>query len=535
MDFFRNFKKIIPRYLRENMTTDTEITVNITREPHIDQSLPYADDNCKLETKGNVSSEDVVTDIDSSIVSIDEFGVTKSLHNLENVVPIEISTNDMYNTYQELEQNEITAIEDTTIINNAAAVNLVTNVTEDENFINTSSGDLNDSALVSIDEFGVTKSLHNLENVVPIEISTNDMYNTYQELEQNEITAIEDTTIINNAAAVNLVTNITEDENVINTSNVDLNEIKVTNIEAVSNCVNSSKADKVIDDETIQGLKEFETVLNNINTPVITDEFELEVLNLDEFDDLFDQMEAGNEEVISTNSSDNDQNATCNEEELTDPIAIKSNLNENFDIISINSSIEDEKGQTEKSKDTMSHETSSDDGYNSSDFEFISESEANMAGIIINYQLENHQNLSQANSEPIIFCFDEENRQENEQFDPGEGPSRQNRPRNEFEDRRYRNDHRVPIGDDYLGLFQGIYNPLLPMSDILFLENKSVRTSAMNIQYAGIGFEKQLVMRRHQPDSSEDEFEDEAKESAKKILNMYPGANRKRPRRHRFL
>ncbi|KAJ8704600.1 hypothetical protein PYW07_011788 [Mythimna separata] len=507
---------MIPQYLTKNMTADTEENNSITAESYI----------YKLETEENVEvnrSDDVVTNIDSSLCSIDDLDVEEN-NNITREPYIDQSlsyVNDNSNKLETEENIKVNGSED-----------VVTNI---------------DSSLVSIDELDVAKTLHILENVAPIETSTNDMCDTYQEHKENEITVIDDARILNNVAGASLDGNVTEDETAINSSIIDLKEIETTHNEAGSNCANNSETNNVIDDETIQGLKEFEAVLNNIDKPVLTDEFGIEIINLDELNNIFDDMDAVNEDVFSIDSSDNDkevynndeniENATCNEKELTDSNnAINSDLNDNIDIISINSFSEDEKSQTEESKDTVStnvvsQETDSDDGYNSSDFEFISESEANMAGIVINYRLENHQNLLQTNSEPLIFCFDEENREENEPSDPGEGPSRQNRPRNEFEDRSYRNDHRIPIGDDYLGLFQGIYNPLLPMSDIIFLENKSVRVSAMNMQYDGIGFEKQLVMRRHQPDSSEDEFEDEAKESAKKILNMYPGENRKRRRR----
>ncbi|KAF9824693.1 hypothetical protein SFRURICE_000558 [Spodoptera frugiperda] len=123
-----------------------------------------------------------------------------------------------------------------------------------------------------------------------------------------------------------------------------------------------------------------------------------------------------------------------------------------------------------------------------------------MDGFIINFrQNRPNEDLEQFHGYPGQFA---EELFGDRLSDPGEGPSN----RNEFEDRTYRDNHRIPEGDNYLQLFQGLYNPLMAVSEIYFLENKSVRTSAMNSQYDGMGFDKQLAMRRHLPDSSEDEF-----------------------------
>lgn len=429
------FKKMFYRSLTTNMDSSSKEDNNIittTRETSIEQSHLRVNDSNNLTTEINImanTDEDNVTNKDSSVVSIKEFGVTKTLHNLINVEPIEIIPID-----------------------------------------NTTCKELEDIAISLTDHIG---SENALLLIGPAE-----------------------------ATPVNFI----ENEPEIN--NNDLKEAKVSNDATTSN--------NVIDDETMQSLKEFEEALNSIENTTLSD-LGADFINLDEFIEIFDELNPENEDPISINSSGksvcvNDENTFCKEKEITDTKNERQlNVNENIEVIYISSS-EDEVSQREQIKDTVTafcDQSDSDDGYNSSDFEFISETEANMTGITINYGLDNCQNISPASSEPLInYCgLHIPGEAEMESSDPGEGPSGQNRPRNEFEDRSYRNNHNIPERDDYLGLFQGIYNPLLPMSDIYFLENKSVRTSAMNSQYDGIGFDRQLALRRHQPDSSEDECE----------------------------
>nr|XP_049697628.1 uncharacterized protein LOC110384670 [Helicoverpa armigera] len=284
-----------------------------------------------------------------------------------------------------------------------------------------------------------------------------------------------------------------------------------------------------IEHETLQSLKEFEETLNNYES---SNNFRTEYINLDDFYEIFNALDTVNNDNSAKDLIDSKNNNDDDVKVIEDV-----NIFEDIDVISINSSTKDCESQTEYVKETIYISSDADegdtqssecDGYNSSDFEFISEAEAKLDGLIINFKGANRQNSCHNISE----FENDEGFNIDEVLDPCEGPSGQNRPRNQFEDRSYRDNHRIPLGDDYLALFQGIYNPVLPMSEIFFLENKSVRTSAMNSQYDGIGFVKQLALRRQQPDSSEDEFADEAKECAKQILKTYPRDNRKRRRRH---
>ncbi|CAB3241909.1 unnamed protein product [Arctia plantaginis] len=226
-------------------------------------------------------------------------------------------------------------------------------------------------------------------------------------------------------------------------------------------------------------------------------------------------------------------------------------------------------------------ESTSSDGYHSSDFEFITESDAELDEYIINFSRNkfcNNDIYHNSKCRGVLSgdVFDrrstsqikglnskianpaESSRKYNTQLDMdsknssnlsngphssskdsrnvsdlGEGPSGLNRPLYDYSNRDYRQNHLIPEGEGYLALFRGAYNPILPMSDIILLENKSIRPSPMNIQYEGIGFDKQLIWRKCQQDSSDDEYEDEAKESMEKILFTYPDYNRK-PKRKRL-
>ncbi|XP_047038092.1 uncharacterized protein LOC124643241 [Helicoverpa zea] len=377
-------------------------------------------------------------------------------------------------------------------------------------------------------------SLHSVEDV-PLEISPNNIktdqilpeFKVPNDIKPAITTFNEDIEKNCDERPINANTNVLEpviiaDGLVCNKEATAFNDKELTTNEACS--LN-------IADETLQSLKEFEETLNNYES---SNNFRTEYINLDDFYEIFNALDTVNDDnstkVLIDSKNNNDDDVKIIEDV---------NVFEDIDVISINSSTKDCQSQTEDVKETIYISLSSDadevdtqssecDGYNSSDFEFISEAEAKLDGLIINFKGVNRQNSSHYISEfENVEGFNID-----EVFDPCEGPSGQNRPRNQFEDRSYRNNHQIPLGDDYLALFQGIYNPVLPMSEIFFLENKSVRTSAMNSQYDGIGFVKQLALRRQQPDSSEDEFADEAKECAKQILKTYPRDNRKRRRRH---
>ncbi|XP_026742180.1 uncharacterized protein LOC113504204 isoform X2 [Trichoplusia ni] len=261
-----------------------------------------------------------------------------------------------------------------------------------------------------------------------------------------------------------------------------------------------------------------------------------EIIDLDEFQEF---MGLGDEETEKSNLKNENM-------EVFGEINVLNNSQllalENVEVISIISSTDEAKSQINSQNfiSISSENNSHLDDYNSSDFEFITEEEANMDGFIININLpsQDSDNSSTSSSEPLsnyILRKKDLNSKEvdaqNEFIDSLPGPSGLNNQKHEFEDRSYRNKHVLPEGDQYLDLFRGIYNPFLPVCEIFFLENKSVRASAMNVQYEGIGFDKQLMHKKYKPDSSEDEFEDEAKKCAQKILNMYPSENRKRRRR----
>ncbi|KAH9633740.1 hypothetical protein HF086_008762 [Spodoptera exigua] len=365
-----------------------------------------------------------------------------------------------------------------------------------------------------INELDCDKTFHNLTSVPPMEVICDT--DVCKEINNNSV-----------ACKINensdIVTNICEEN---------LHENDVESIQNVRNDnqiieINNPNAIDVVDLQ----LKEFEEVLENIDDLLTTNNLETQCsLNSNEIDEILKEIDTANEDLhdeINNNSISDETNANNNSDEKK-----ISNNNEILDVISINSSINEDILRNEETKEPItlisdSDDSESCDGYHSSDFEFISETEARMDGFIINFRQNGPSEILEPfNEYPCQFAdelFGES--------DPGEGTSSQNRSRNEFEDRSYRDSHQIPEGENYYQLFQGLYNPVMAVSEIYFLENKSVRTSAMNSQYDGMGFDKQLALRRHQPDSSEDEFADDAKETAGKILNMYPRENRKRRRR----
>lgn len=281
-----------------------------------------------------------------------------------------------------------------------------------------------------------------------------------------------------------------------------------------------------------------------------------EILNLDDITGYFDNvtnesntMNAVNEEctiITRENDSSSSNNDNTNKLEtqdadifidLTTDYAKFSSEASNNDIIHISS--EDDVQSTNS------------DGYRSSDFEFITESDAELDEYIINFRRNKFDDIyneskrdgvlaenahkytiaqinkepdGEINNPPESFAkfnrqSDIDSNQSSNSFngpqsiseisrhvlDPGEGPSGLNRPLYDYSNRDYRQNHLIPEGEGYLDLFRGAYNPILSLSDIIILENKSIRPSPMNIQYEGIGFDKQLIWRKCQQDSSEDE------------------------------
>ncbi|CAH1642993.1 unnamed protein product [Spodoptera littoralis] len=392
------------------------------------------------------------------------------------------------------------------------------NVLEINSTLNNCEGEINIDIAVEhisndvIHEIDSDKTFHVLKNVPPIEISRN-----------NDVcSSINDDSDKKEYEASKVLYNISEEilnENCVQLVQNDDNESEIKEINRIN----------VVDEVNLQ-LKEFEDVLVNIDDIFEMDNLETQCsLNSNDLDDILNEIDTANGDLVKEINNKSVPDETDAKDNMDDKKI--SNNSEIIDVISINSSTDEDMPQNEVTKDLITIISDSDDsesceGYHSSDFEFISETEARMDGFIINFRQD------RPNDEQFDYPgqFAEELFGD-EHSDPGEGTSGQNRPKNEFGDRTYRNNHQIPVGDNYLVLFQGLHNPLMAVSEIYFLENKSVRTSAMNSQYDGIGFDKQLAMRRHQPDSSEDEFADDAKETAGKILNLYPRENRKRRRR----
>lgn len=149
-------------------------------------------------------------------------------------------------------------------------------------------------------------------------------------------------------------------------------------------------------------------------------------------------------------------------------------------------------------------------GYHSSDFEFITESDAETDGLInkcdeINNKSKiKHDAASNIASNIIKPGSSKQNvLNDDKHHHLGAGNSynifTNNQKYNAENYKQYYTqnpvqNHVVPQGEDYLNLFRGWYAPMY--SEILFLENKSVRAqTCMNAQYEGIGFDLRMPCR----------------------------------------
>ncbi|XP_035455059.2 uncharacterized protein DDB_G0287625 [Spodoptera frugiperda] len=415
---------------------------------------------------------------------------------------------------------------------NKNAKNLTSITDTTTNCIETRMNGENSHSDSNLNDLEMNSTLKNCEGEINIEITAEHILDdVIHELDSNKtfhvLTNVPPTEIsCNNDDGIKKVNKSPE---VLNNNSEDIfkenGEEQVPNVVDNESKIKEINSTNVVDEVNLQ-LKEFEEVLVNIDDYLTTDNLETQCsLNSNELDDILNEIDTANEDLHTEINNNNISDETNPNNIMNDRKV--SNNSEIIDVISINSSIDEEISENEVTIDLISDSDDSEscEGYHSSDFEFISETEARMDGFIINFrQNRPNEDLEQFHGYPGQFA---EELFGDRLSDPGEGPSN----RNEFEDRTYRDNHRIPEGDNYLQLFQGLYNPLMAVSEIYFLENKSVRTSAMNSQYDGMGFDKQLAMRRHQPDSSEDEFGDDAKTTAGKILNMYPRENRKRRRR----
>lgn len=188
-------------------------------------------------------------------------------------------------------------------------------------------------------------------------------------------------------------------------------------------------------------------------------------------------------------------------------------------------------------------------GYNSSDFEFITESEAKLDGLIINLTSKNlktpekrhkpgtytveiakdanyasgssqesvkevepgpsHSNLDLAHNyaqgQHYKDGLSNKNIPATSTTKPKDGTYKEKNYSYDYkryliqESKRQRQNHVLPQGEEYLNLFHGMNMPLV--SELHFLENKSVRPrTCMNLEYDGIGFDMRLVKKTSDSD-----------------------------------
>lgn len=207
------------------------------------------------------------------------------------------------------------------------------------------------------------------------------------------------------------------------------------------------------------------------------------------------EVESTIEKYVKLNKSDHNLENTknlqivCDEDNSTN--LYKQCAEAKLDIISI-SSTEDDVIDVDKLNDSYCS------GYHSSDFEFITESEAELNGIVANFV--SKESYEFKNDRATQECGSSVSAATVENYNEPPNPS----PVNNNEIITTRNE--IPQGDEYLNLFRGIHDPVLPLAHIYFLENKSVRVTSMNVQFEGIGFDVRM-MHRPESEDTDDECE----------------------------
>ncbi|XP_060808587.1 uncharacterized protein LOC132903738 [Amyelois transitella] len=159
--------------------------------------------------------------------------------------------------------------------------------------------------------------------------------------------------------------------------------------------------------------------------------------------------------------------------------------------------------ENECKENSTNFDTNSNCSYHSSDFELITEEEAKKDGIIINFK-RNDGIVRECNDENYI-----------EMYLPG------------YNEVTYRDNHRIPDGDEFYDLFRGAHAPA-NVPD-LFLENKAVvPAQCMSVEKEASEFNFWDINKGENANRIDEEYLDEAKETAKRILEFYQTDNKRR-------
>ncbi|XP_073965015.1 uncharacterized protein isoform X2 [Choristoneura fumiferana] len=347
---------------------------------------------------------------------------------------------------------------------------------------------------------GCTDDLINADNFGDIFNEMRMSVDTLEKLRQREF-SITDINTENNIPKIVQPTHvISENDPAINLDEFEM----IFNDICVSNC--KIENESILSDTQTQ--KE-ETVTSN------------NVIDVDEIADKLNDDTVGNDinKIVTDNLKPYGQCSLENQATVT----LKPNKTENYVIIDLDSAETDtdcnnimkhEIKKRDNLKTIVSKETgiitlssdSEDDGYNSSDFEFITESEAKKNCLaktsIQNYSYYNADYMKYHKSRYL--------------------------PCKVISSKAKRESHVIPQGQTYLDLFRGMYAPAV-VNNLYYASRKRVLpVTSMTIQ-DGYGFD---VYENKCEENQE--YKNEANESLKKIRFLYPEENRERRRSRRF-
>ncbi|XP_048002047.1 reticulocyte-binding protein 1-like [Leguminivora glycinivorella] len=182
---------------------------------------------------------------------------------------------------------------------------------------------------------------------------------------------------------------------------------------------------------------------------------------------------------------------------------------------------------TEKCADGINISSDSEDGYNSSDFEFITEEDASKAGLITKFNKITINENKTAVRIPNTGKFES---RKNEASPSDYIKYSKYKYRRCYAQRSTEN-HTIPEGERYLYMFRGEYAPVV-LNNLHGMGNKKCIPSGLmtpGTEDPGVD----LLFRAPEEEEHYKQYKDDADECLKKILATYPQENKKKKRRLR--
>ncbi|XP_053621487.1 uncharacterized protein LOC128681532 [Plodia interpunctella] len=248
----------------------------------------------------------------------------------------------------------------------------------------------------------------------------------------------------------------------------------------------------------------FETIKTELPDIISLSEDNLQALD-DQCVDLDDISLASNNIFTFENSEFTNIEIEIDDNKVADSSEVLRNINSDANDFQDQLTNNEYRCTEEPNKnDEVDIDNNSDCSYHSSDFEVITEEEAKMDGLILNFRNDNKEHICNTNDANFI-----------EMYLP------------HAHDEVYR-DHKIPEGEDFYNLFRGLNAPA-NVPDI-FLENKSVMpTQCMSVEKEALGFDLRILNK--DTVVIDEGHQEEAKETARKILEAYGNNNRRRSRK----